>query len=64
MGGVSPQLILQFTKGIQWFYHIDVIVISTLYLYILEDKIAVSLKLNIVSYIPGNKMESILYPWK
>ena len=43
---------------------IDVIGISTLYLYILEEKIAVSLKLNIVSYIPGSKMESILYPWK
>ena len=43
---------------------IDVICISTLYLYIFGGKIAVSLKLNIVSHIPGSKMESILYPWK
>ena len=40
---------------------IDVIGISTLYLYILEEK---WLKLNIVSHIPGSKMESILYPLK
>ena len=43
---------------------IDVIGISTLYLYIFGGKIAVSLKLNIVSHIVGSKMESILYPWK
>ena len=42
---------------------IDVIGISTLYLFIFGGKIAVSLKLNIVSHIPGSKMESILYAW-
>ena len=42
---------------------IDIIGISTLYLYTLKE-ISVSLKLNIVSHIPGSKMESILYPWK
>ena len=31
---------------------VDVIGISTVYLYIFEEKIAVSLKLNIVSNIP------------
>ena len=43
---------------------IDDIGISTLYSYILifEGKIAVSLKINIVSHIPGSKMESILFP--
>ena len=43
---------------------IDVIGISTLYFLYFGGKIAVSLKLNIVSHIPGSKMESILYPWK
>ena len=43
---------------------IDVIGISTLYLYILKEKIAVFLELNRVSNIPGSKIESILYPWK
>ena len=51
---------------------IDVIGISTLYLYIFGGKKAVSLKLNIVSnipgskwkvsYIPGSKMANSLYP--
>ena len=52
---------------------IDAIVISALYLYIFffffwggggGGGTAVSLKLNIVSHIPGSKTESILYPWK
>ena len=42
---------------------IDVIGISTVFVYF-GGKIAVSLKLNIVSHIPGSKMESILYSWK
>ena len=37
---------------------------STLYLYIFGGKTAVYLKLNIISYIPGSKRESIQYPWK
>ena len=43
---------------------IDVIGISTLYFVYFGGKIAVSLKLNMISHIPGSKMESILYHWK
>ena len=44
---------------------IDVISISTMYLFILEDNSSIpSLKLNKISHIPGSKMDSILYTWK